>query len=163
VYASRAGRYLDPDSYPNLAIIRFSLVEKNLTKQELVMRRREVRARADHPNAAQDRFDLLSLVSAWQAFLFEPERQPSPLAQEIAHPGAAYVRWLLEGADIDTAPGATEHNDAPEHVWAAARRWHEPFEKSDARARVTIYARINDRECRLKPLEGEKLRTLPRA
>jgi hypothetical protein len=153
IYSDRARRYLDPDSYPNLAIIRFALVEKEFTKQEVAARRKEIRARAQHPNAAQDRFDLLALVSAWQPFLFEPERRPNPLAQETAHPGAAYVRWLLEGADIDTAPGATEHNDAPEHVWAAARRWHEPLEKSDSHARVTIFARITDKECRLKPLE----------
>ncbi len=140
VCLSRAARYADPAHHPNLALISFRfLVEPE--------RRQAVLDRARTPDAARDRYDFHALAGAWQAFLFDPEGEPNPLTRDVPHPGAAYLRWALEAAGLESAPGAVHQNDAPEHLWAAALRWSKAYARSDLRVRVEVASSIRDPRC----------------
>ncbi len=143
VWEARASRYSDPQEYPNVAVIGFQLqaIEGGVKPADRV--KGVIRAARDH-KGIRARYDLWAMVAAWQSFLFDPTRTHNPLAERLAHPGALLVRYALNEAGIESAPGAQDEYDAPEHIWAAAKWWQKAYEQPSVGARLSIVRCIRD-------------------
>jgi hypothetical protein len=135
VLRDRARRYQDAAKWPNKALIGFTFRE-NKGDQSPAKRVKAVLEAATDPRKIRERYDVWSMIAAWQSYLFEPHRHANPLVERSPHPGAAYVRWALGMAGIEGAPGALDELDAPEHLWAAANYWYDAY--SDASVGVTV-------------------------
>ena len=77
-------------------------------------------------------------------YLYEPDQTPNPLAGGGPHPGAAYVRWALGMVGVESAPGALDEFDAPEHFWAAANYWYRQYEDESIRVSISLTRSIAD-------------------
>jgi hypothetical protein len=57
------------------------------------------------------------------------------------------VEYCFEEIQLDLAPGASERNSAPEHLWNGARWWNETFGEFDR----PIHGRcvLRDRHCKV--------------
>lgn len=157
VRTSSAERYADVDVYPNVAVIGFAL-EETETGTSPAERIARVMEAARNPKAIRARYDLWEMIAGWQPFLFDPARRPNPLVDGYPHPGAAFVRWALAQAGIETSPGAMDEYDAPEHLWAAAKWWKDAYaQPSVGVADIRLLRRITD------PPEDTGTATAPRS
>jgi hypothetical protein len=73
------------------------------------------------------RYNLWESLGVWQAYLWAFGGRPNPLREAFPIPASAYVEMVYEEIGVDLTPGASERNSAPEHIWNAARWWHEAF------------------------------------
>lgn len=147
VYKGSANeRYGDVRAFPNAAIVgyRFLATDGGESPNRRVKR---VLDAARNTVAIRERYDLWEMVAGWQRFLFEPDRTANPLAGELPHPGAAFVRWALEAGGIEAAPSALNQFDAPEHIWAAALWWTESYADRSVGVDVQVQRHIRDEVC----------------
>jgi hypothetical protein len=85
----------------------------------------KVEKQADQPNADRLRYDLWESLSVWKQFLWSDGTGVNPLREGVPIPSSAYVEMAYEAIGLDLVPGASERNSAPEHIWNAARWWHQ--------------------------------------
>jgi hypothetical protein len=80
------------------------------------------------PNQDRMRYDLWRMLGIWESYMWSAGALPNPLRQ--GHPvfSSAFVEYCYEAIRLDLAPGASERNSAPEHIWNAAKWWYENFE-----------------------------------
>lgn len=95
-----------------------------MTKDEV----QTVAARAADPNRDRQRYNLWESLGVWQGFLWSFGQRPNPLREGFPIPAASFVEYCFEGLSLDLTPGASERNSAPEHLYNAAKYWHEAFE-----------------------------------
>ena len=142
VVRDRARRYQDAEDWPNKALIGFTFREVK-GGDAPSKRVKSVLDAATDSRKIRERYDVWSMIAAWQPYLFEPHRHANPLVERSPHPGAAFVRWALGMAGIEGSPGALDELDAPEHLWAAANYWYEAYAKSVA-VTVSLVRDITD-------------------
>lgn len=139
--------FADAEQWPNQAIVSFTFPPpKKKDKQAIQPADRVARAlkAARDPKAARERYDLWAMTAAWQRYLFEPVRTPNPLMGDTPHPGAAFIRWVLSLAGVETSPSALDELDAPEHLWASANYWYRSYETPEIAAEVSLVRDIRD-------------------
>ena len=100
-------------------------------------------------NRERLRYDFWEALGAWQPYVWSVGQTRNPLESAIPIPSAAFVQMAFEGIGLDLTPGASEANSAPEHIWNAARWWHEALAEANGHA-VSGYYLIRDPGCSLK-------------
>ncbi len=85
----------------------------------------KVEKHAEEPNSDRLRYDLWESLSVWKQYLWSDGAGINPLREGVPVPSAAYVEMAYEAIGLDLVPGASERNSAPEHIWNAARWWHQ--------------------------------------
>jgi len=106
-----------------------------------------VRQRARDHNADRIRYNLWESLGIWQGYLWSQGARPNPLREGIPIFSSAYVEMAFEAINLDLAPGASERNSAPEHIWNAAVWWHEAFERQGHP--ISGYYVLRDKGCSL--------------
>lgn len=131
---SRTGEFPPPErngvTKGRLGLYADAKVDANAALLAIQMSRSEVEAvaaRAEDPNHDRIRYDLWSSLGVWQGYLWAQGERPNPLREGVPIFSASYVEMVYEAAGIDLAPGASEQNSAPEHLWNAALWWHDGF------------------------------------
>jgi hypothetical protein len=114
--------YNDPRLDPNVALLRVRMEPDEI--ERVVARATET------PNLERLRYDLFETLGFWQAFLWT-RGTPNPLEQGIPNHSSAMVEYCFEEIQLDLAPGASERNSAPEHLWNGARWWSTEFGEFD--------------------------------
>lgn len=99
-------------------------------------------ARAGDPdqlNLNRIRYDLWTSLGLWQSYLWT-QGTDNPLHQGVPIAASSLIEHCFEEIRLDLAPGASERNSAPEHLWNGARFWTETFEELDrpVRARYVV-------------------------
>ena len=141
IVRTSSGEYSDTRRYPNLVLVSLT-VESDSDRRVASFRRR-----TRNPEAIRDRFDTWAMLAGWQHYLFEPDRSPNPMHSGVSHPGATFVRWMLDAVGIEGAPGATEEADSPEHLWALAKWWSESMADPAVGVSLDYYRVISDPGC----------------
>lgn len=101
------------------------VAHENLDAEHL----KAVQEAADDPNRDRLRYDLWESLSAWKQYLWSDGAGDNPLRHGVPVPASAYVEMAYEAMGLDLVPGASERNSAPEHIWNAARWWHQEAAK----------------------------------
>lgn len=143
LFKSRASRYADLRAFPNVAVISLTF-EAVQGGTDPTRRVRNVLDAARDWKGVRGRYDLWAMIAGWQPYLFDPARTPNPLAAQYPHPGAAYLRWALSTAGVESSPGAMDEFDAPEHFWAAANYWYKQYAEKSVGVRLELVRRIGD-------------------
>ena len=107
--------------------------------------------RAAHQNLDRQRYNLWESLGVWQGFLWSFGVRPNPLREGFPIPSASFLEYCYEGIGLDLTPGASERNSAPEHIYNAAKYWHDAF-KTQERF-VTGYYALRDKGCSLLSAE----------
>jgi hypothetical protein len=119
----RLGDYADDAAFPNLGVVSVEV----RTGSGLGAR---VRERALRRNPAYDDRPVGAVLSAWNAYLFDPTRRTNPLLENVPHPGAAYLDFVFAGSGLDLTPAARSPAVSPEHLWATLRYFEHPTVKT---------------------------------
>lgn len=129
--------YDDPTVNANACLVTVDIDEDEL---------KAVTERAvEDPNRDRMRYDLWRMLGVWQSYLWSADALPNPLRQ--GHPvfSSAFVEYCYEAIQLDLAPGASERNSSPEHLWNAAKWWWESFKAFGHPIRC--YSVIRDQGC----------------
>ena len=130
--------YEDRRLDPNVGLFAVKMSEDDAAK---------VAARAADPNLDRQRYNLWESLGVWQAYLWSFGIRPNPLREGFPIPSAAFIEYSFEGISLDLSPGASERNSAPEHIYNAAKYWHDAF-KTQNRS-ITGYYVLRDKGCSL--------------
>jgi hypothetical protein len=133
------GQYHAPGIDANVGLVSVSMSEKDAT---------DVRDRALDYNIDRLRYDLWDTLGVWQAYLWSSGQAPNPLREGFPIAASAYVEMAFEAIGLDLTPGASERNSSPEHIWTAAKWWHEPLAKAEQRG-VAGFCVLRDKGCAL--------------
>ncbi len=131
------GSYADEVVYANLAVLAVGVKEGQRDK---VLERAMTKLNEDRL-----RYDLWQTLGVWQAYLWSGGAVPNPLREGVPEPSTAFVQYCFEAIGIDLAPGASERNSAPEHLWNAARWWHVVLESFGHK--ISGYDLVRDPGC----------------
>ncbi|HKU41635.1 MAG TPA: hypothetical protein VJR89_25935 [Polyangiales bacterium] len=128
----RLTRYLDDDTYPNLALITLDLkatqepgASGKPVERSGGERKRELIHAARNPCRRRDDFPLWDGIGEWLKYTYSPERTPNPLLQGVSLPGAAFCEYAYASIQIDITPAASNRQTCPELLWATFLRWQE--------------------------------------
>lgn len=132
-------QYRDPGIDANVALVSVSMSEKDATA---------VRDRALDYNIDRLRYDLWDTLGVWQAYLWSSGQAPNPLREGFPIAASAYVEMAFEAIGLDLTPGASERNSSPEHIWTAARWWHDALIKGEQRG-LAGFCVLRDKGCAL--------------
>jgi hypothetical protein len=105
-----------------------SEVDANVALLSVEMDRREAAAVAkramEQPNLDRNRYDLWQTLGIWQSYFWSGGAAANPLRESYPLFSSSFVEYCFEGIPLDLAPGASDRNSAPEHLWNAAKWWH---------------------------------------
>jgi hypothetical protein len=73
------------------------------------------------------RYNLWEMLGAWQSYFWQRGIRDNPLIEGIPMFSSAFVEYCFEAIQLDMAPGASERNSAPEHLWNGAVWWWDAF------------------------------------
>ncbi|MCI0530230.1 MAG: hypothetical protein L0Y56_22530 [Nitrospira sp.] len=124
VQRGKLSQYNNPESFPNIACINFSIDYKTLDKAVNKFR------------GQRGLIDIGSLIVQWLAFAWGVGEQGNPLLKGIGIPSAAFVEGVFAGVGIELTPGLSTRSSCPEAIWQSARWWYE-FYKSEAISKGT--------------------------
>jgi hypothetical protein len=114
------GDYDDRKVDANMAVLRVPLKDDDDVEQ--------LRTRIyTDPNLDRLRYDLWQTLGVWQSYFWSAGAAPNPLREGFPVFSSSFVEYCLEALRFDPAPGASERNSAPEHLWNGAKWWHEEF------------------------------------
>jgi hypothetical protein len=91
------------------------------------------------------RYNLWEMLGAWQSYFWQRGIRDNPLLDGIPMFSSAFVEYCFEAIQLDMAPGASERNSAPEHLWNGAVWWAEAFAAFGHP--ISGYAVIRDAGC----------------
>ena len=128
--------YQDPKVDANAAILAVQMNHDDADR---------VRRRATDHNVDRIRYNLWETLGIWQGYLWAQGARPNPLREGVPIFSSSYVEMAFEAINLDIAPGASERNSAPEHIWNAAVWWHEAFARE--RHPVSGYCVLRDKGC----------------
>jgi hypothetical protein len=116
----------DPRRFPNIAVIRFAKVHKDVRNDiERVSKNRSI-------------IDIPSLMLPWLAFIWATSGASNPLLGGIGLPSSAFVETVFAMAGFELTPGLSSASSCPEAIWQSAKWWTEFYKsasKSDAAAK----------------------------
>ncbi len=99
-----------------------ALIVVSMSSQEA----ERIERRALHDlNQDRLRYDLWGTLGRWQTYLWSSGAAANPLTDSVPVFSSAFVEYCYEAIGLDVAPGTTERNSAPEHLWNAAMWWYE--------------------------------------
>jgi hypothetical protein len=136
VQESDLSHYDDPERFPNIALIRFTMREngaKTKTKGpgealakgvEALRRQRTV-------------MDIGAYIVDWLAFAWGVADKGNPLLKGIGVPGAVMVESACSIAGLELTPGLASQASCPEAIWQSVKWWHSFYESE---ASVTAQA-----------------------
>jgi hypothetical protein len=147
------GQYDSPTRDPNVALLSVRLDEGEADQLA-------ERAISD-PNLDRARYDLWGSLAAWSGYLWAPEDEPNPLRNDMPMFSSAFVEYCYESIRLDLAPGASERNSAPEHLWNSAIWWHDWFEQLGRP--ITVHCCLRDPGCSVLAAGSDSPRGRPSA
>ncbi len=158
----RAGVFPRPErngvSDGQLRLYRDGRVDANVALLAVGMSDEEaerVHDQAANPNRDRIRYNIWETLGVWQTYLWSSDTKPNPLREGFPVCASAFIEYAFEAIQLDLSPGASERNSAPEHLWNAAKWWHQTFEAFGHG--ISGYYAIRDRGCSvLDPGELEK-------
>ena len=131
------GLYESRDRDPNVALLAIRLragEAHELTRRAI-----------DDPNLDRPRYNLWNSLAAWSSYIWAADDQHNPLKNDVPVFSSAFVEYCYEAIRLDLAPGASERNSAPEHLWNSAMWWHEWFEELGRP--ITVFCCLRDPGC----------------
>jgi len=151
-YAYARYNVLKHHCVPNVAVVVFALSEEEI---------QQILDRASSPNTDRLRYDFLGVLGTWLAYLLNRASMPNPLSQGDAVYCSAYVQMAYEAIGLDLSIGAHQRNTAPEHIWQAAKWYHDVF--SQVGFPVAGYWCVRDPTAQLLPAGKESVADLAKA
>jgi hypothetical protein len=136
VSRGRLGLYADRRLEANVALLAIAMNNEDAEK---------VADQAAHPNRDRLRYNLWEALGVWQTYLWASDTRPNPLREGFPIAASAFVEYAFEAIQLDVSPGASERNSAPEHLWNAAKWWHETFTQFEHPVRG--YYALRDKGC----------------
>jgi len=94
------------------------------------------------------RYNLWDTLGVWQAFLWSFGQRPNPLREGFPIASSSFIEYCFEAISVDLTPAASERNSAPEHIWNAAKWWHNAY--SAQGREITGYYVLRDEGCSLQ-------------
>lgn len=109
---------------------------KHLTDAEA----KTVEGRAGDYNYDRMRYNFWENLSAWQRYLWSDGEGENPLRAGVPVCAASFIEMAFESIGLDIVPAISEQNSAPEHIWNAARWWHQDshLDEDDAASRFEM-------------------------
>jgi len=133
------GVYDDPLIDSNAAVLTVGMTEDQVAA---------VRRRASWDvNLDRLRYNLWEALGVWQTYLWSAGAAANPLREGFPVFSSAFVEYCFEAIQLDLAPGASERNSAPEHLWNAAVWWKETLAELEHPIRGCYVLR--DKRCTL--------------
>jgi len=109
--------YSDPDRFPNIAFIRFTLDDQIIIDYiEQIKRQRSI-------------IDLPTLMLPWLSYIWSVGNSTNPLSEGLGLPSAAMVETAYGIAGIELTPGMASSASCPEAIWQTAKWWHQFYEE----------------------------------
>ncbi len=136
--------YADSTLHANVAILAVNIREGNEKK---------VLERLEDPNRDRGRYNFWDSLGVWQGYLWSFGTRPNPLRDGWPIPSSSFVEYCFEAIGLDMTPGANERNSAPEHIWNAARWWHDAYSTQDMT--VAGYSVWRDEGCSLQSADED--------
>ncbi len=137
-------QYNNPESFPNIACIGFSLDHKIIN--EAVSRFRGQRSL----------IDIGSLIVQWLAFAWGVGEHGNPLLKGMGIPSAAFVEGVFAGAGLELTPGLSTRSSCPEAIWQSAKWWHEFYESIATRNKTPKGFYVTDQKSAAVTEERDK-------
>jgi hypothetical protein len=119
-------RYFDALHYPNVCLAAFTPPAGPEGESGLA----RISEAARNPQRDGIRFPVWDAFGAWHHYLYQPYKCRNPLLDGLGVPSALLCEAALEAAGVPAAPGATEIQIAPEHLWATFKHWHDQLGES---------------------------------
>lgn len=136
VSQGRLGLYSDRRVDANVALLAIGMSDDDAKR---------VADQAASPNRDRVRYNFWETLGVWQTYLWSSDTKPNPLREGFPIGASAFVEYAFEAISLDLSPGASERNSAPEHLWNAAKWWHETFAQFDHP--VSGYYVLRDKGC----------------
>lgn len=132
---SRTGRFPEPANNgvtgAGLGVYHDPTIDANVALLCVDMSSSEIESVSDRatrqPNLDRARYDLWSTLGVWESYLWSGAELPNPLRQGFPIPSASFVEYCFEAIQLDVAPGGSERNSSPEHLWNGAKWWASTF------------------------------------
>ena len=120
VTSTRLGQYRNQLLDANVALLSVAMTPEEAGR---------VAARATTDlNLDRLRYNLWEMLGVWQSYFWDRQVRDNPLRDGIPMFSSAFVEYCFEAIQLDMAPGASERNSAPEHLWNGALWWADTFE-----------------------------------
>lgn len=139
VTGARLGAYHDPTIDANVALLCVDMSKGDID----AVSERATTA----PNLDRARYDIWSMLGVWESYLWSGAELPNPLRQGFPVPSASFVEYCFEAIQLDVAPGGSERNSSPEHLWNGAKWWAGTF--SEWGHPIGGYYVLRDERCTL--------------
>ena len=113
--------YSDPERFPNIAFLRFTLDDHLIIDYvDQIRRQRSI-------------VDLPTLILPWLGYIWSAGKSINPLSEGLGLPSAVLVETAFGIAGIELTPGMASSASCPEAIWQTAKWWHQ-FYEADAGA-----------------------------
>ena len=120
IHAVPLTRYDDAERYPNLALLRFPVVERpGETLCDAI----------DKVQRERGMLDLTAMVLPWLGFAWGAGLPTNPLLGGNGIPSAAFVEAVFAAVGMELTPGLATRASCPEAIWQSARWWHQYYER----------------------------------
>jgi hypothetical protein len=142
------GFYADPGIDANVALVTVEMSDEELAG---VARRATTDVNLDRL-----RYNLWETLGVWETYLWSGGAAPNPLNEGYPIFASAFIEYCFEAIPLDLAPGTSERNSAPEHLWNAAVWWYQAFKELEHR--ISGYCVVRDKYAKLldpKELKAE--------
>lgn len=119
VQKGKLSAYRDAAAYPNIAILRVPVEQKDVM---------EALGKFQMQRAVLDAVDL---IARWLAYVWGISRTGNPLLDNEGIPSAAMLEVVFGAVGYDLTPGLESRSSCPEAIWQAAKWWHEYYKKQN--------------------------------
>lgn len=113
--------YDDPNSFPNIAMIRWELRTGSLGQNETFGK--ALNAAIARLYLDRGTVDIPSALWAWLGYAWGISEQTNPLLRGIGIPSAIMVETVFSMLGIELTPGLASQSTCPEAIWQAAKWW----------------------------------------
>jgi hypothetical protein len=120
------GRYADPKSFPNIAIL---YLPASVTPKKLM----DTLERFQQQRIV---LDAVQLLLAWLGYVWGAGRAGNPLLDGMGIPSAAMLETVTGAEGFDLTPGLESRASCPEAIWQSARWWHD-YHKENKEGAIT--------------------------
>ena len=110
----------DPDSFPNIAVVRFPGATSSVRDEIVALRTQRTIA------------DLPALIVAWLGFVWGTRDSANPLLEGMGHPGAVLIETAFGLVDVELTPGLAAAGSCPEAIWQSVKWWQDFYTQAVA-------------------------------
>lgn len=127
VQKGKLSQYRDPAKYPNIAILKVPVPQKEVMR---ALKRFQMQRAV---------LDAVDLFIHWLAYVWGVSRTGNPLLENQGIPSAAMLEVVLGAVGYDLTPGLESRSSCPEAIWQAAKWWNDYYNKQNRKSLTGAY------------------------